>query len=114
MGRASEAMQIELNEEQNKAIDAMSQIFAIQTKEPLLCIVDDIKELQLRQTQILKNASKASIWFNKEQRIRLNEMSKTMNKITAYRKKLHSMKQSVANIDKKSKQTEKRNKLLKR
>eukprot|EP01084_Bolivina_argentea_P275515 469890_1 len=99
--RAKENIEIKFNDEQLKAIDIMADIFKTQTKQPLNAVVDDIQELQTRQEKVLANISKSAIWFNKEERKRLNEMSTVMNKVPHYRKKLSSMKQKVQDIQNK-------------
>ena len=62
---------------------------------------DVIYLYRMRQDKFLENFSKSSIWFNKEERQRLNEMSRTMNKIPFYRRKLFAMKQKIDDISNK-------------
>ena len=52
----------------------------------------------IRQETFLENFSKSSIWFTKEEKERLNEMSRTMNKIPAYKRKLSAMQQKIQDI----------------
>mmetsp|Transcript_11989 Transcript_11989/g.18095 ORF Transcript_11989/g.18095 Transcript_11989/m.18095 type:complete len:324 (+) Transcript_11989:27-998(+) len=91
-------MDVQFNEQQLQHIDVMSKLLVQQCQPPLNSLVVDIEELQARQDQFLHQFSRSSIWFNKEQRQRLNEMSKVMNEVPAYRRKLQSMQQKMNDI----------------
>eukprot|EP01084_Bolivina_argentea_P240889 404546_1 len=97
--KSKEHLETGFNEEQLDAIDTMSKIFEMQIKQSLGLVVDDMEELQLRQEKCLQNISKSKLWFTKEERHTLNEMSTAMDKVPKYRKKLATMTQRVQEIN---------------
>jgi len=78
----------------------MTSVLVTQTQLPLLKVMDDIYELRNKQSSFLANVSQNAIWFNKSEKIRINEMQRTINKIPEYQAKIARMKQAMANLEK--------------
>merc|ERR1711879_324392 len=98
--REIENVKIQWSKDQLEAIDTVSEILLSEMRPSLESAVEDLDELHLRQCNFLENFSKQSIWFNKEQRQRLNAMSSTMNKVPTYRRKLVAMRKGMNEISK--------------
>merc|ERR1712087_419223 len=90
--------EIKWNAEQLSAIDTMGTILTDQMVPSLKSAVEDIAELKIQQCNFLENFTKSSLWFNKEQRQRLNAMSRTMNKVPGYRRKLASIQRKMKSV----------------
>jgi len=97
--REAENVEIKWSAPQLEAIDVMSDLLLSEMRPTLQSAAEDVEELQMKQCNFLEHFSKSSIWFDKEQRQRLNAMSRAMNKVPSYRRKLAVMQSKMSDID---------------
>lgn len=91
------------NELSSENVNKMSEILVEQTQLPLSKVMDDIYELRHKQQSFLDSVSKNNIWFNESEKMRINEMQKTINKIPEYQKKISKMRRRMSNLEKRVK-----------